>query len=126
MDPSLDAKGAVAVSFGKKPFDWMTDTQWQMLLVRDWNKSTHLVYCWDPCLSPGDLQSFEYLKPVREATQHGFFKFPDGASFQLKALLKVPPFLPRLQLKQDTLILDCQPPHITDGGISFWMDSRGS
>ena len=48
MDPSLDAKGAVAVSFGKKPFDWMTDTQWQMLLVRDWDKNTHLVYYWDP------------------------------------------------------------------------------
>ena len=48
MDPSLDARGAVAVSFGKKPFDWMTDTQWQMLLVRDWDKNPHLVYYWDP------------------------------------------------------------------------------
>ena len=44
MDPSLDARGAVAVSFGKKPFDWMTDTQWQMLLVRDRDKNPHLVY----------------------------------------------------------------------------------
>lgn len=40
VDPSWDTGGAVAVSFGKKPFDWMTDTQWQMLLVSDWNKTT--------------------------------------------------------------------------------------
>ena len=63
VDPSLDTKGAMAISFGKKPFDWMTDTQWQMLLVSDWDKKT----------------VFETL--------------------------------------------DCQLPPVTDGGISFWMDS---
>lgn len=26
--------GAPHVGFGKKPFDWMTDAQWQMFLVR--------------------------------------------------------------------------------------------
>ena len=36
----MDTKGAMAISFGKKPFDWMTDTQWQMLLVSDWDKKT--------------------------------------------------------------------------------------
>lgn len=25
--------GRTVLSFGKKPFDWMSDTQWQMLLV---------------------------------------------------------------------------------------------
>ncbi len=26
--------GAISVSFGKKPFDWLSETQWQMFLVR--------------------------------------------------------------------------------------------
>ena len=31
---ALDTTRTPAVNFGKKPFDWMSDSQWQMLLVR--------------------------------------------------------------------------------------------
>ncbi len=31
--------GVTCISFGKKPFDWLTDTQWQMFLVCSY---THL------------------------------------------------------------------------------------
>lgn len=30
-------ESAPTIQFGKKPFDWMTDSQWQMLLVSSWN-----------------------------------------------------------------------------------------
>lgn len=31
----LDLGQALPIHFGKKPFDWMTDSQWQMLLVHN-------------------------------------------------------------------------------------------
>ena len=33
--PVGDTGGAAILSFGKKPFDWLTDAQWQMLLVNE-------------------------------------------------------------------------------------------